>query len=78
MEKLFFKVILLMFCKANFFRKIPFRSIPFRSVSSFGNGFSTELGMPQNEHFLPRNNGNRSDSVPWNFFGTKFCSICSI
>jgi hypothetical protein len=30
--------------------------------------------MPQNEHFLPRNNGNRSESIPRNFCGTKFRS----
>jgi hypothetical protein len=30
--------------------------------------------MPRNEHFLPRNNGNRSESIPRNFFGTKFRS----
>jgi hypothetical protein len=37
-------------------------------------GSSAELGMPRNEHFLPRNNGNRSESIPRNFFGTKFRS----
>ncbi len=46
----------------------------FRSVPSFGIGPSTELGMPRNEHFLPRNNGNRSESIPRNFSGTKFRS----
>jgi hypothetical protein len=30
--------------------------------------------MPRNEHFLPRNNGNRSESIPRNFFGTKLRS----
>ncbi len=30
--------------------------------------------MPRNECFLPRNNGNRSESIPRNFFGTKFRS----
>jgi hypothetical protein len=30
--------------------------------------------MPPNEHFLPWNNRNRSESIPWNFFGTKIRS----
>jgi hypothetical protein len=30
--------------------------------------------MPRNECFLPRNNGNCSESLPRNFFGTKFRS----
>ncbi len=47
---------------------------PRNSVPSFGIGSSAELGMPRNEHFLPRNNGNRSESIPRNFFGTKFRS----
>jgi hypothetical protein len=34
----------------------PF-SRQFRSVPSFGISSSAELGMPRNEHFLPRNNG---------------------
>ncbi len=38
-------------------------SVPFRSVPSS----SAELGMPRNGHFLPRNNGNRSESIPRNF-----------
>ena len=46
----------------------------FRSVPSFGIGSSAELGMPRNECFLPRNNGNHSESIPRNFFGTKFRS----
>ncbi len=37
-------------------------------------GSSAELGLPRNECFLPRNNGNRSESIPQNFFGTKFRS----
>jgi hypothetical protein len=48
--------------------------IPFRSVPSFGIGSSVEFGMPRNECFLPRNNGNRSESIPQNFFGTQFSS----
>ncbi len=53
--------------KLNFFAE-------FRFVPSFGIGSSVELGMPRNEHFLPRNNGTRSESIPRNFFGTKFRS----
>jgi hypothetical protein len=30
--------------------------------------------MPRNDHFMPRNNGNRYESIPRNFFGTKFRS----
>jgi hypothetical protein len=30
--------------------------------------------MPRNEGFLPRNNGNCSESIPRNFFGTKYRS----
>ncbi len=44
------------------------------SVPSFGIGSSAELGMPRNECFLPRNNGNSSEPIPRNFFGTKFRS----
>ena len=51
-----------------------FPGIPFRSVPSFGIGSSAEVGMPRNECFLSRNNGNRSESIPRNFFGTKFRS----
>jgi hypothetical protein len=40
-------------------------------IPSFGSGSSAELRMSQNEH-LPRNIGNRSKSIPQNFFGTKF------
>jgi hypothetical protein len=49
-------------------------SAEFRSVPSFGIGSSAELGMPRNESFLPRNNGSCSESIPRNFFGTKFRS----
>ncbi len=28
---------------------------------------SADLAMPRNEHFLPRDNGNRSESIPWIF-----------
>jgi hypothetical protein len=30
--------------------------------------------MLRNVHFLPQNNGNHSESIPRNIFGTKFCS----
>ncbi len=56
-------------CKTNFLC-----GIPFHFVSSFGIGSSVELGMPQNECFLPRNSGNHSESIPRNFFGKKFRS----
>jgi hypothetical protein len=46
----------------------------FHSVLSFGIYSSVDLGMPQNEYFLLRNNENRSESILWNFFGTKFRS----
>jgi hypothetical protein len=46
--------------------------MPFPSVLSFGIGSSVNFGMPQNEHFLPRNNESCSESIPRNFFGTKF------
>jgi hypothetical protein len=45
----------------------------FRSVPSFGIDSSANLGMPGNGHFLPRDNGNHSEFIPRNFFGTKFC-----
>jgi hypothetical protein len=46
--------------------------MPFSSVPSLGNDSSVNFGMPRNEHFLPRNNGSHSESIPRNFFGTKF------
>ncbi len=52
----------------------PRNFVPFRSVPSFGIGSSAELGMPRKEHFLPRNSGNHSESIPRIFFGTKFRS----
>ncbi len=42
-----------------FVKLIFLRGIPFRSVPSFGIGSSADLGMPRNECFLPRINGNR-------------------
>ncbi len=56
-------------CKTNFLCGIPFHFVP-----SFGIDSSVELGMPQNECLLPRNTGNRSESIPRNFFGKKFRS----
>jgi hypothetical protein len=53
----------ILFAGAGFFVKLFF-FMPFPSVLS--------LGMPWNEHFLQRNNGNHSESIPQNFFGTKF------
>ncbi len=50
------------------------KSISFRFVPNFGIGSFAELGMPRNEHLLPPNNGNRSESIPWNYFKTKFRS----
>ncbi len=51
--KSFYDVILAVF-RTNFFCIIPFGSVPsFRIYSS------VDHGMPRNEHFLPRNNGNR-------------------
>ncbi len=49
-------------------------SAEFHSVPSYGIGSSAELGMLWNECFFPRNNRNRSKSIPQNFFGTKFHS----
>jgi hypothetical protein len=60
-----------LFSNSYFFRGIPFRSV---LVTSFGIGSSAEIGMARNEHFLPRNNRNHSESIPRNFFGTKFRS----
>jgi hypothetical protein len=64
-----------LFCKTNFF-------MPFPSVPNFGIDTSVNFGMPRNEHFLPRNNRSYSESIPRNFFGTKFrCQpycVCSL
>ncbi len=74
-EKMFFKIWTTINLVSYFgcFVKIIF-SAGFRSVPSFGTGSSAEVGMPRNDHFLPRNNGSRSESIPRNFFGTKFRS----
>jgi hypothetical protein len=57
----------ILFAGAGFFVKLIF-FIPFPSVQSLGIDSSVNLGMPRNEHFLPRNNKNNSAE----FFGTKF------
>jgi hypothetical protein len=44
------------FCKTNLFRRIPFHAVLFRASEL---ALPRNLGMPWNEHFLPRNNGNR-------------------
>ncbi len=49
------------FCKTNFFMPFP-----------FGIDSSVNLGMPRNEHFLPRNNGSCSESIPRNFLWNEF------
>jgi hypothetical protein len=59
-------------CWSRFFVKLIF-FMSFRSVPSFGMDSSVNLGMARNEHFLPRNNGNHSESIPRVFFfGKKF------
>ncbi len=50
----------------------PIIFLSFRSVPSFGIDSSVKLGMPWNVHFLPRSNGIHPESIPRNFFGTKF------
>ncbi len=44
------------FCKTNFF-------MPLRSVPSFGIDSAVHIGMPRNEHFLPRSNG-ATETIP--------------
>ncbi len=54
----------------------------FRRTENSRNSFRTLRGRENNSefrsqfgmHFLPRNNGNRSESIPRSFFGTKFRS----
>ncbi len=60
-DKSFCTVTLLLLVKVIF--SAEFHSVPFRSIPSFGIGYSAELGMPRNECFLPRNNGNHSESI---------------
>jgi hypothetical protein len=47
-------------------------SVPFHFVLSYGIGSSEILGITRNEHFIPWNNKNCSESILLNFFGTKF------
>jgi hypothetical protein len=56
------------FCVSYFgwFVKAIFSVIPFRY--EFRNRLFRWTRMPGNGHFLPRNNGNRSESIPWHFF----------
>jgi hypothetical protein len=61
----------ILFPGAGFFVKLIF-FMSFRSVPSFESDSSVNLGMPQNDHFLPRNKGNHSEPISRNFFGTKF------
>jgi hypothetical protein len=60
-----------LFAGAGFLIKLIF-FMPFPSVPSLGIDSSVSLGTPRNKHFLPRNNGHHSESIPRNFFGTKF------
>ncbi len=62
-------VLSILFAGAGFFVKLIF-FMPFSSVPSLG--IDSSVGMPRNEHFLPRNNGSHSESIPRNFSGTKF------
>ncbi len=55
----------MIFCKKKFFDDISFHF-------KLRNRSSVNLGMPRNEHFLPWNKENCSESIPRNFFGTKF------
>ncbi len=57
-------------CWSRIFVK-PIIFLSFRSIPSFGIESSVKLGMPRNDHFLPRNKIH-SESIPRNFFGTKF------
>jgi hypothetical protein len=61
----------ILFAGAGFFVKLIF-FMPFPSMLSFGIDSSVNFGMPRNEHFLPRNNRSCSESIPRNFFETKF------
>ncbi len=65
------KMLSVLFAGSGFFVKLIF-FMPFHSVSGFGIDSSINFGMPRNEHFLPRNNGSCSESIPRNFFGKKF------
>ncbi len=53
----------ILFAGARFYFKLIF-FMPFPFVLSFGIASSVNFGMPRNEHFLPRNNGSCSESIP--------------
>jgi hypothetical protein len=59
----------ILFAGAGFSVKLIF-FMPFPSSPSLGIDSSVNLGMPRNEHFLPRNNGTHLEYIPRNFFGT--------
>jgi hypothetical protein len=63
-----FVMLIWLFCKQFFSEEFCF------VVQSFGIDSSGDLGMPLNEHFLLRNNWNRSETIPRNFLRTKFHS----
>jgi hypothetical protein len=46
--------------------------IPFSFVPRYVMESSEILRITWNEHFIPQNNDNHSESIPRNFFGTKF------
>jgi hypothetical protein len=64
-------MLFILFPRAGFFVTITF-FMSFPSVPGLGIDSSGNLGMLRNEHFLPRNNETHSESIPRNFFGTKF------
>jgi hypothetical protein len=65
------KMLSILFAGARFFVPLIF-FMTFPSVPGLGIDSSGNLGMPRKEHFLPRNNETHSESIPRNFFGTKF------
>ncbi len=56
------------FVKLHYFAE--FHSDPFRS--EVRNGLFLDTRNDTDEHFIPRNNKNRSEAIPRNFIGTKF------
>ncbi len=62
----------ILFAGAGFFVKLVF-FMPFPSIPNFRIDSSVNFRRPRNEHFLLRNNGSCSESIPRNFFGTNFC-----
>jgi hypothetical protein len=69
-EKNLGKRQLLLAASLNF--NILWNSVPFRFDLSYKMDSSEILGITQNQHFIPRNDKNRSESIPRKFFGTKF------